>query len=116
MLLAIAFEQLTTHRTGVLVVRLSVYLVLVFIPPRHATLIGAELFGLPVRLLGQRRSALQATGRAKGILTYRVASAKGLHTVDGDTQFSSNAFIAQSFLLKSDDLTSFLVCHRHTPF
>lgn len=111
MLLTIAFERLTTHRTGVLVVRLSVYLVLVRIPPSHATLIGTELLGLSVRLLGQRRSALEAPSGIRGLLAYWVAAAKGLHTVDGQIQFSGNAFIAQSFLLKPDDLISFLVCH-----
>ena len=78
MLLAIAFEQLPTRRTDVLVVRLSVYLVLVRIPPSHATLIGTELLGLSVQLLGQRRSALQATDsvRQRSILVYWMTAAE----------------------------------------
>ena len=67
-----------TRRTDVLVVRLSVYLVLVRIPPSHATLIGTELLGLSVQLLGQRRSALQATDsvRQRSILVYWMTAAE----------------------------------------
>lgn len=97
-LIAIAVEGLTAVGAGQMVDGLSVYQLLVRVPPSHAALVRAEFFRLTVRNLHQGC----ATHRASSLCWWlrRVAAAEGLHSIYRQAQRRGNALIAQPLALQ----------------
>lgn len=116
--IAVAFELLSTIRTGERIECLTLHLVWVSIPPSHPALVGTELLCLTVSVCSYRRSTPLANTADDSIRFshHWVTAAVRFYAVHRESERNSDFLIPPAIPLKLVDLLFLIISHDHTSF